>query len=71
LSPFFYGNEIVTDNLTFYELQDSIHPGENIISLSDRFNPDVEAAKTLFNKVDSGSFAFISAYYFSGNLRIP
>ena len=66
LGPFFKGNRIVTNNLTIYELQDSIQPGENIISLSDRFDPDDEAAKTLFAKVNSGSFAFISAYYFSG-----
>jgi hypothetical protein len=64
--PFFVDSKIVTDNLTFYELQDSIKAGENIISLSDRFNPDDESAKTLFNKVDSGSCAFISAYSFSG-----
>jgi len=66
MGPFFNGSKLVTNNLTFYELQDSIQPGENIISLSDRFDPDDEAAKTLFSKVDSGSLAFISAYYFSG-----
>ena len=65
-SSFFRGNKIVTNNLTFYELSDSIKPGENIVSWSDRFNPDDEAVTTLFNKVDSGSTAFISAYYFAG-----
>jgi len=66
LGPFFNGDRIATNNLTLYELQDSIHPGENIISLSDRFDPDEESTKSLFNKVDSGSRAFVSAYYFSG-----
>ena len=68
LVPFFNGKKIVTNNLTIYELQDSISSGESIISLSNRFDPDDEAAKTLLSKVDSGSFAFISAYTFTGKL---
>ena len=65
-ASFFEGKKIVSTNLTFYELHDSIRAGENIISFSNRFDPDKESAKILLNKVDSGSHAIISAYYFSG-----
>lgn len=66
LDSFFRNERVVTNNLTLYELADSIAPGDNIISLSDRFDPDPEAVNVLLNKVDSGSHAFISADYFSG-----
>ena len=65
-ASFFEEKKIINNNLTFYELQDSVRAGENILSFSDRFDPDNESAKILLNKVDSGSHALISAYYFSG-----
>lgn len=69
LKPFFNDREIVTNNLTFYELQDSIKSRENILSISNGFDPDAEATKVLLNKVDSGAHAFISANYFSGTFQ--
>jgi hypothetical protein len=69
LRPFFKNKEIVTNNLTFYELKDSIQNHENILSISNGFDPDAEATKVLLNKVANGAHAFISASYFSGVFR--
>lgn len=69
MKPFFNGREIVSNNLTFYELKDSIKVGENIISISNGFDPDDEAVKVVLNKVAEGAHAFISANYFTGTFR--
>jgi hypothetical protein len=66
LDDFFSGRRINRTPLTFYELQDSVKPGENIITLSDQFNPDPESAKILFRQVETGSHAFVSAFFFTG-----
>jgi hypothetical protein len=66
LDSFFEGNEVKTNNLTFYELQDSIRTGENVMSISTRFAPDPEDVNVLLNKVNNGSHAFISASSFRG-----
>lgn len=69
MKPFFKNKEIITNNLTFYELKDSIQSDENIVSISTGFDPDTEATKVLFNKVENGAHAFISANYFSGTFQ--
>ncbi len=69
MGTFFKDKEIVTNNLTFYELEDSIQANENILSISTGFDPDVEATKVLLNKVGEGAHAFISANYFSGTFQ--
>jgi hypothetical protein len=69
LSDIFPNVQINKYNLTFYELQDSIGGGHNVISISDQFNPDKEAAIVLLDKVAKGSHAFISAHSFSGIFR--
>jgi hypothetical protein len=65
IEPFF-GNKINHTRLTFYELTDSIHSGENIISISDRLDLDRESSKAILDKVNNGAHAFLSANYFSG-----
>lgn len=69
LGSFFKNKEIVSNNLTFYELKDSVQTHENILSISNGFDPDTEATKALLNKVANGSNAFISANYFSGTFQ--
>jgi hypothetical protein len=66
LPSVFPNKKITKNNLTIYELQDSIRAGENFVSVSDRFNPDDEAVKVLLGKIENGACAFISAYYFYG-----
>ncbi|MBI3219615.1 MAG: hypothetical protein HYZ44_08900 [Bacteroidetes bacterium] len=72
-------NQVLTDvfpeqtishsNFTFYELQDSIFDHENILSISDDFDPDKEAVKVLLTKVHEGANVFISANRFGGLFR--
>jgi hypothetical protein len=69
LPSIFPEKKITKNNLTVYELQDSIREGENFVSISDQFNPDDEATKVLYEKVQDGGHAFISAYRFSGKFR--
>ncbi len=66
IEPLFDPNVIVHSKLTVYELKDSIKLGDNIISISNQFDPDKESTKVLLNKVANGSHSFISANYFSG-----
>ncbi len=66
LTSFFDGEELKTNNQSLYELQDSVHEGDNIISFSDIFDPNDEDANILFHKVTLGSSAFLSAYSFRG-----
>jgi hypothetical protein len=69
LEDVFPKQNIAHNNLTFYELQDSIFDHENILSISDEFDPDKEAVKVLLTKVHEGASAFISASRFSGLFR--
>ncbi len=69
LPSLFPEKKITKNNLTIYELQDSIRQGENFVSISDQFSPDTEAVKVLLQKIESGGHAFISANYFSGKFQ--
>lgn len=69
LEDIFPKQNIVHNNLTFYELQDSIFDHQNILSISDEFDPDREAVKVLLTKVHQGAHAFVSASRFSGLFR--
>jgi hypothetical protein len=64
----FFGAPVNTNNLTVYEMANTIKSHHNLISISDEFDADEESVKVLLNKVDSGATAFISAYKFRGKL---
>jgi hypothetical protein len=68
IKPLFQ-EKIKHTNFTIYELNDSIKPVENIISISDRLDLDKESTKVLLNKVNEGAHAFLSANYFSGAFK--
>jgi hypothetical protein len=69
LGSFFDKKKVINTNLTLYELKDSIGTNENIISISNTFDPDRASTQTLLNKVAQGSHAFISAFSFSGKFQ--
>ncbi len=65
----FFDNTLINNNLTLYELKDSIKAGDNIMSISNGLDLDKESTTVLLQKVSEGSHAFLSAHYFSGSFR--
>jgi hypothetical protein len=66
LADIFPIQEIVNNNLTFYEAADSINTDHNIIAIAIQMSLEGEDTKALLNMVDAGTNAFLSANYFSG-----
>lgn len=65
---FFGPRKVRHHALTFYEMADSLRPGDNLLSFSDEFSADRESVRVLLQRVSEGSTAFLSAQRFFGLL---
>ncbi|HEX5168047.1 MAG TPA: hypothetical protein VFW11_02655, partial [Cyclobacteriaceae bacterium] len=66
LPDLFPNQDVVNNNVTFYEASDSLLTNKNIIAIANYMTLPPEDTRALLSAIDSGSYAFISANYFRG-----